>query len=474
MVAGMPKTWRCWTCVAMLLPLGCGDDTTPLESEGTTTTTGATTGLVDDTSATAGEVSTGDDTGQPETTADESTTEPSLCGNGEVDPGEECDDGNDEWLDECRPDCMWSFEELWTHSYDGPGNLFDVFSDVLVDGANTIYVCGSHVVEGSRRELLIKTYEPDGREGWTFSYRGEGEGHDYAGSMAWLPSGDLAICATTTTPEQGDALTVMRLTPGEDEPVWIREHHGPHETGDDACGGIAVDGNGDIVAVGSVYNEDARWDIAVVKYDEDGTLLWSRTHGDPFGGHDFGWGVAVDGDRNAMVLGRVREAQSLDRTWVRSYDPEGQERWTFRSGADGSPNWIASGIAIDADDNTMLTGSISSRVVTVRLDHDADEIWRYEASNGTRGNAVSTDSAGNILVAGELLTGTTGYDIWVGGFDAAGEPRWGFTYDNEVLHLNDWANGIVTDHDGDVIIVGVETVLGQQRNGWIRKIRPTW
>jgi cysteine-rich repeat protein len=458
------------------LALGCGGDSTTVVDD--TTGTSGTDGPTDpSTTMVAEETTAAQSTGEETTAADESTTEEaSLCGNGELDPGEACDDGNDEWLDACRPDCTHAYEVLWTHSYDGPASFHDVFADVVVDESGTIYVAGTHVVEGTRRELLVKAYSAQGREGWSFSWRGGGDGPDHGRALARLPGGDLVICGLSTTDEHGEDFLVMRVTPGEAEPVWVREYNGPNvDAGDDWCASVAVDAAGDIIAVGSEKTTaSGGWDIVVRKVDEDGELLWSRGHGDPFDGGDFGLGVGVDSDLNVVVLGRVREAAGLNRAWLRRYLADGTEQWTYRSGVDGSENWWANDVALDAVGEILLTGTLSSNVVTTKLDADAEEVWRHEASNGSYGNGVTVDADGRVAVAGTLQTMSEGADVWAGGFDETGAPRWGFTYGNEVLKIDDWGNAVAIDHEGDVIVVGVETVLGQQRNGWIRKIRPVW
>ena len=473
MVTPMPTRSPAWTCIVVLLAVACKDDTIASTIDDTTgsATTDAPSGS--DTSGNLDESSTGNDTGETPSTSDDSTTETSLCGNGELDPGEECDDGNDEWLDACRPDCTWSFEELWTHSYDGPAGTFDGFSDVVVDDGGTIHVVGWHVVEGSRREFLIKTYDPDGDEGWTFSYQGQGDEHDYGEALALHPSGDLIACGTTTTIDHGIDFVVMRVSPGADAPVWVREYSGPSEgTGFDACTGVAVDADGAIVAIGRESIGPSNWDIVVRKHDADGDLLWSRSHGDPFGGPDLGMDVAIADDGDIVVLGRVREAQGLQRTWIRRYDASGDEQWTYRSGTDGSPNWYGGGIAVDPAGDLLVSGSDGSGLIATKLDPAAAPIWRAELSNNGFAHAVASPPSGDVVVAGEINTATAGFEVWVGGLDSAGQPRWGFTYGNEVAKLNDWANGVAVAADGDVVVVGVETVIGQQTNGWIRKIRP--
>src|SRR5262245_56142473 len=76
---------------------GCSNDT------GQTPVTDATGSLVTEADTTTG-TETG--TGEPTTTLDTSTGAELQCGNGDVDPGEGCDDGNLDNSDACLNSCV--------------------------------------------------------------------------------------------------------------------------------------------------------------------------------------------------------------------------------------------------------------------------------------------------------------------------------------------------------------------------------
>jgi cysteine-rich repeat protein len=92
---------------ALLAIAACSDGTSPgLSESGTTVETETSTGVGESGSASASESTT--DTGTDTTDTTEATTmEPPMpfCGDGNVDPGEECDDGNDNDFDGCLADC---------------------------------------------------------------------------------------------------------------------------------------------------------------------------------------------------------------------------------------------------------------------------------------------------------------------------------------------------------------------------------
>jgi cysteine-rich repeat protein len=86
------------TCAVAGLPTG----STSTTGGPTTTTTGATTSTTAASTTTTTAASSTTTTGPPTTT----TTIPALCGNGTVNPGESCDDGNHSDNDACPADCV--------------------------------------------------------------------------------------------------------------------------------------------------------------------------------------------------------------------------------------------------------------------------------------------------------------------------------------------------------------------------------
>ncbi len=141
-----PLRRRRWAVLSLALALaGCGGDDGPAGTDSDTSTTGevATTASTSSDSSTtqagastdpAGTMSDGSTSGSTSATTAQtsddtsSTTDEPVepgCGDGVLDPGEECDDGNDNSFDGCRADCtevelLEPPEKEWTY-YDIEG-----------------------------------------------------------------------------------------------------------------------------------------------------------------------------------------------------------------------------------------------------------------------------------------------------------------------------------------------------------------
>jgi uncharacterized delta-60 repeat protein len=166
----------------------------------------------------------------------------------------------------------------------------------------------------------------------------------------------------------------------------------------DSVGGIAIQSNGKIIAVGGSDN-----DIAVVRYLSNGTLD-NTFSGDgkvttDFGGGEFGEGVAIQSDRKIVVtstscltggwpdgdcdavLARYNPNGSLDTT----FSVDGKVRTDFGGGTNGT--W--SGLAIRSDGKIVVAGYMHNGA---NFDF---VVYRYNA-DGTLDTTFSGDGRVNI------------------------------------------------------------------------------
>ncbi|MFT3774424.1 MAG: DUF4215 domain-containing protein [Minicystis sp.] len=104
-------------------------------------------------------------------------------------------------------------------------------------------------------------------------------------------------------------------------------------------------------------------------------------------------------------------------------------------------------------------------------------VWTqtYDGSNGAGDswNAVAVDPSGNVVVAGVRVVGQT-TDAVVAKYDSSGTQLWVQTY-NGGVNGDDVAYGVATDAQGNIVVVGYETAAGyvtDNKDIWIRKYDP--
>ncbi len=217
-------------------------------------------------------------------------------------------------------------------------------------------------------------------------------------------------------------------------------------TGDETVKAMALDGSGNIFIVGyftgtagfggTTFTSTGQYNAFVAKYSASGQHLWSKSFGS-IGSTtyiDLFNSVAVDSQGNVVVAGTFQGDASfggatLHSQWgtavntvLAKYSSDGAHLWS-QTFASGNENY-ANGVAIDRNDNILLTGSFFSsvnfasnegldRTITTvyptyqniflaKFTKDGTHLWskRYGGAKGDKGISVSLDGNGDVVVGG--------------------------------------------------------------------------
>lgn len=187
--------------------------------------------------------------------------------------------------------------------------------------------------------------------------------------------------------------------------------------------GTAVDSRGNVYVVGSSQgdfenqiNTAAGQDVFLSKFDASGNLLFSRLLG--ASDHAEAFDIVVDSSDNVYIAGQVNDElvtadvfTGLD-SFVTKFDSSGQELWTRQQ--DTTATDQANSLAIDANGDVIVTGTISGRLNSTTTHGGGADIFvtKLGGTDGTLiasaqiggagtefGEAVAIAGDGNILVA---------------------------------------------------------------------------
>ena len=345
-----------------------------------------------------------------------STGEVELCGNGVVDEGEECDDGNTINGDGCNADCRPSHTLSWSVVYDG-GNGDDCAEAVAADAEGNVVVVGWTTTSSGLTDVWVRKYDPEGNELWTQTVDGPSGGHD-----------------------RGRA--------------------------------AAVDGQGNILVGGFVTGDVQQGrNLWVRKLDPSGATLWTHVHGGEFGGDDVAYGLATLADDSVIVAGEETVDTGNTVIWLRRLDAAGEVVWTHVVEGSAEALDSARDVVVGANGDIAVTGWITTagegRLVWVRkIDDDGNTIWTRTynggASNGNLGNAVGLTSTGGVIVTGSSRKDTeSATDKWSRYYDAEGEEVW-----TEVFQSLDGGvdvgNGVAVGSDDQIAILGTFSNAGRR------------
>jgi hypothetical protein len=260
-------------------------------------------------------------------------------------------------------------------------------------------------------------------------------------------SAPLALGATTLTSAGPSDIFVARLD-RLCRPRWARTLGGP---GDDACGGMALDAEGNVI-VAYQY----RGPVMLAKLGPDGDLLWQKPLAARAG--DAGWGYV-------RTAGADRAGGMLLVTWggenqfVGRIDANGDVLWRTRVPlAEKDPIALAvngTGAAIIGAGTT--TGGSDRLLIVTASGH----LWLQEKFHGHDGYAsfqnIGADRLGNILLSGNWGASFDGRptppehrrDPWIAKLDRRGTALW------EVFGV---AGRVAADDAGNVLYANAGSV----------------
>ena len=135
---------------------------------------------------------------------------------------------------------------------------------------------------------------------------------------------------------------------------------------DDSFTSVAATSDGGFVAVGYTFSNDAdflgedlnaSFETAIIaKYDADGTEAWKTTYAKSKA--DVFNSVAVDSEGNIIAVGFSTEVDNTENAIVVKYDADGTVLWEKTLG--GSDDDSFKSVAVDSDDNVIVAGEFLS------------------------------------------------------------------------------------------------------------------
>jgi len=315
-----------------------------------------------------------------------------------------------------------------------------------------------------------------GAGAWQVALDGSAKGPDTATAVAVDAAGNVVAAGSMTT-AGGQDLAVVKLAGTDGSPLWpapVTVDGAAH--GADAASALVLDGMGDVVVAGKLVNAGVKGDFAVLKLaGADGSARWPAPFtldGTAADSTDEATGVAIDGNGDVLAAGYTQNAgTSLDFTVVKLAGADGSPLWPAPVTLGGTANAgdLAHAIAVDADGNALVAGftentgtKIDFTVVKLAA-ADGAELWRRTITGTTSGGvdqavAIAVDGGGDVVAAGFTQNGSTGIDLTVVKLSGAdGTPRWPapVKVSGTGAESDDEATAVAVDGDGDVVAAGL-------------------
>jgi hypothetical protein len=333
----------------------------------------------------------------------------------------------------------------------------------------TVQVGGKPVVIGQEADSYALKIKGDSTEILTFS------------APATAPSGYLAGGVGRDTDKADPTLQLTKLEGGAADLAGAGANGKVFAKGFDAgvsavrAQTVAADGSLYVLAEvdGPVDGQSIKGasDVALMKYDPAGNLVYTRTLGASTGASGYALSVSADGQSIAVAgsvtgvldLGDAGKDASAADSFVSVFTAAGEEKWTQRSGAAATDK--ATGVAFAADGSVYVTGTTSSAMPGAAAAGGQDAYLRgYSAAGSvkftTQYGTAGTDSSAGLVVDGNsvLVAGVESNSAVLRRFDLqpAGAPTLAATRNLGALTGGSIA-GIGLMADGSVVVAGSTT-----------------
>ena len=335
------------------------------------------------------------------------------------------------------------------------GTNWDSGNQILItnDGGYIILATTASFGAGDYDILLIKT-DNSGNEEWNNTFGGSES--DFGHSIKQTSDGGYIIVGVTESFGAGQRDVYLIKTDNHGKELWSRTFGGEYfETGssleETSDGGYIIVGY-----KGVIYNDDL--DIYLIKTDSSGYELWSKT----FGGNkqDFGYSVKQTTDGGYIIAGRRAYENNDTDAWIIKTDANGNNIWDKTYGDNDYE--VAYRINQTVEGGYIITCSNSDGVFLIETDNEGNEIWNktfneryYPYANFY---SVKQTSDGGYLIIGDYFNHETRdsiafyrYDIFLIKFDYQGNEQWNRTLGGEDY---DSPGPTLQSFDGGYIIVG--------------------
>jgi hypothetical protein len=251
---------------------------------------------------------------------------------------------------------------------------------------------------------------------------------------------------------------------------WEKTYGGADE---DVARCVQQTNDGGYIVVGYTKSFGAgKTDIWLVKVNNVGDILWSKTYGDA----DYDWGNYIEPgvDGGYIIAGTTCSFGSGDMdVWLIKIDEGGSVEWSKTFG--GPRNDQAKCIRQTKDGGYIIAGTTSSFGTSsdfylLKIDKFGNLKWSktYGGNQDDEAYCVQQTNDGGYIVVGYTGTLKDGFNVWLVKVDEAGGIHWDKFYSAYRSRYNR-AYCVQQTNDGGYIIVGDREFAGTT-DAWVFKV----
>lgn len=207
--------------------------------------------------------------------------------------------------------------QQWATLYNSGGSNTDEPVSVKFGASGSVYVSGRSEVSGVENITTVK-YNSAGAQQWAQTYNG-GNGNDRNEAIVVDANENVYVCGRTTAANGAfDGLLIKYNSSGVQQ--WVKTFNGSGD-GEDRFDAMALDNAGNVVVAGKTDADNTvvvNFDALVVKYDNNGNVLWDTTFVNSIDGDDVANDVACSGT-DIYIIGETSIAPALFGAFTHRY-----------------------------------------------------------------------------------------------------------------------------------------------------------
>lgn len=359
-------------------------------------------------------------------------------------------------------------DTLWTRTYGG--ELYDAAFSVQQISDGGYIICGfTESFNLDERAVWLVKADSNGDTLWTRIYM---KGCTY--SCQQTADGGYILAGYTMTGICSDALLLK--TNEEGNILWISIYGSPNNV--DGINSVQQTSDGGYIAAGwTVLPGTRNSDIWLLKTNPHGDTLWTRIYGGDINEHAHS--VQQTSDGGYIVTGWTKSfGAGWSDVWLLKLDEMGDTIWTRTYGR----QYVDGGNSVcqTSDGGYVIAGycellnHFNEDIWILKTDEQGDILWTrtYGGDGNERAESILQTIDGGYIVAGWTKSfGTSDEDLWLLKTDEQGDTLWTRIYGGSD---NDGGACINKSTDGGYVIVGYTRSFGAgSQDMWLLKIDAT-
>jgi len=333
------------------------------------------------------------------------------------------------------------------------------WTNSALDGQENLLVVGNTLQAAGNTDIITTKFDRDGGVLWEKTFAGPTNGYDYGVALSLDNQDNVFVAGVVSTASGQSAVQLIKYN-SNGSLLWSSLWGNNVGNLYDLPTSITLDDSGNIIVIGATINSALKTDWILLKFDPTGSLLWDKTF-DYAGHHDLPTQVVVNPSNDIEVLGFSENAPaSVNFVRVAFSGSSGlvlsQEAKYLSEISGSSPT----SVALDANQNFYIAGTSNDlnntdiKLIKINSAYEIEWIKTIDAEGlEDIAKSVVVDKSGNVIVAGESKNEKDGHYFTIEKYTPDGEELFKVALDGYLDESRSSIQKIKVNDNNDVFVL---------------------